>query len=186
MSELINDTVKAQWQELVSDAAQTCAYNLDEELESYLVFALIRFTQRADLTDSIVALEYMNATAERNHQNLGQLREVGDKCLLFSGLYPKIHRKRGVNVGYYVDIGRASYSQLGQLLHKGFSNLYQKLAEGFVFLTDILHAIREMNGEPVLDVSEKYDFWLKFDSQYSKRSLTDMYQVLPFKPRNNR
>ncbi len=186
MAELVTDSVKAQWQNLVSDAAINCDYNLDEEIESYLVFALIRFTQRPDLSDSVIALEYMQSVAESGHQQLNQLRDVGDKCLLFSGLYPQMYRKKMVDIGYYVNMGRASYGQLGQMLHKGFADLYQKLAEYFVAMTDILHAMRELNGLPVLDQAEKYDFWIKFDSAYSKKSLKEFYNVIPFRPRKSR
>lgn len=185
MAAMVNESVKAQWRDLVNDAASSCEYKLDEEIESYLVFALIRFTQRADLADSAIALEYMQSLSDSGHKQLSQLREVGDKCLLFSGLFPQIYRKKTVDIGYYVNMGRASYNQLGQMLHKGFSRLYMRLSEYFIFLTDILHAMREMNGIPVMNENEKYQFWLKFDSKYARQSLDSFYNVIPFRPRSS-
>jgi len=183
MAEIVAQSVKEHWQHLVCDAATSCAYDLDEEIESYLVFALIRFTERSDIASSVIALEYLQSGSETGHQQLNHLRDIGDKCLLFSGLFPQFSRSKAVDIGYYVNIGRSSYDQLGQLLHQGLARLYKKLAEYFVYLTDILHAMRELNGIPVLDQPEKYDFWLKFDSPYSKKSLKELYNVIPFRPK---
>lgn len=183
MGEMVNDSIKAQWRELVNEAATSCDYQLEEDIESYLVFALIRFTQRADLADSVIALEYLNSLSDSGQKQFNKLREVGDKCLLFSGLYPQVYRRKTVDIGYYVNMGRSSYSQLGHSLHKGFSRLYLKLSEYFVFLTDILHAMRELSGVPVMSENEKYQFWLKFDSDYARKSLNTFYNAIPFRPR---
>lgn len=185
MSEQVTNVIKSQWHALVCDASANCTKKLDEELESYLVFALIRFTQQPALSQTSIALEYLRTISEGSSSQVATLRELGDKCLLLSGLFPQISRRRSVNVGYYVNMGQASYSQLGQLLHKGFARLYLKLAQYFVCLTDVLHAMRELNGIPVMDVKEKYEFWNDYNSDYARKSLREIYGVLPMRAKND-
>ena len=183
MSKLITEgSVVEQWQSLVSDASANCEYQLDEELESYLVFALVRYTQKSALIDSFIALEYMEGLQEKGSQQYNQLRDVADKCLLFSGLFPRTIREKITDIGYYINIGRSSYSQLEILFQKKISGLYDKLSRYFILLTDVLHSMRELNGTPIMDETEKYQFWVDFDSEYAKKSLQDFYGVIPFNP----
>ncbi len=73
------------WCELIGDAQHRCAISLPEPLESYLVFLLIRFYTRVDWVGSILGLEFLNAAQTGG----SSWRDVGDKCLIFSGLFPK-------------------------------------------------------------------------------------------------
>ena len=43
---ILEPTVQAQWQSLVHEAQSACDRHLDETLESYLVFLLMRFADR--------------------------------------------------------------------------------------------------------------------------------------------
>ena len=56
MSRLILEpTSQAQWQTLVHEAQTACDRNLDETLESYLVFLLMRFADKPECTARIMA-----------------------------------------------------------------------------------------------------------------------------------
>jgi len=160
MSRLILEpTPQAQWQALVHEAQNACDRQLDESLESYLVFLLMRFADRPECTARIMAEDYLKSQALQGEQRAGQLREVGDHCLLFSGLFPQLAERRLVPVSYFVNIGRASYQQLSAGLDRGWSTVYKHLYEAFVVLVDILHAMRGLGGETVLTPLQAMDLW---------------------------
>ena len=107
MAELILEpTPQAQWQALVQEAQSACDRCLDETLESYLVFLLMRFASRPQCMARIMAEDYLNSQTLTGEQRAGMLREVGDHCLLFSGLFPQLAERRLVRVSYFVNIGQ--------------------------------------------------------------------------------
>ena len=166
MSRLILEpTPQAQWQALVHEAQTVCDRNLDESLESYLVFLLMRFADRPDCIARIMAEDYLKSQALQGEQRAGQLREVGDHCLLFSGLFPQLAERRLVPVSYFVNIGRASYQQLSAGLDRGWSTVYNHLYEAFVVLVDILHAMRGLGGMTALTPLQAMDFWQQTGSR---------------------
>jgi hypothetical protein len=160
MSRLILEpTPLAQWQALVHEAQTACHRQLDESLESYLVFLLMRFSDRPYCTARIMAEDFLKSQSLRGEQRAGQLREVGDHCLLFSGLFPQLAERRLVPVSYFVTLGRGSYQQLSAVLDRGWSSVYSHLSEAFVVLMDILHAMRGLGGETVLTPIQAMDLW---------------------------
>ncbi|HHJ19930.1 MAG TPA: hypothetical protein ENJ84_08960, partial [Gammaproteobacteria bacterium] len=77
----------AQWQKLLREAGEHSGVELDEELESYLVFMLMRYLKRPDMAQRVMALEFLEALQQDRRQREESLREVGDQCLLYSGLF---------------------------------------------------------------------------------------------------
>ena len=121
MSRLILEpTPQAQWQSLLHEAQSACHRHLDESLESYLVFLLMRFTDRPDSLARVMAEDYLRSQALSGEQRAEHLREVGDHCLLFSGLFPQQAERRLVRISYFVNIGRTSYQQLSDGLDRGW------------------------------------------------------------------
>jgi hypothetical protein len=160
MSRLILEpTQQAQWQSLVHEAQAACHRHLDESLESYLVFLLMRFADRPDCTARIMAEDYLKSQSLYGEQRAGQLREVGDHCLLFSGLFPQLAERRLVPVSYFVAIGQGAYQQLSTVLDRGWSSVYGHLSEAFVILMDILHSMRGLGGKTVLTPLQAMDLW---------------------------
>src|SRR6185437_11353883 len=95
MKLLINSTSLALWYDIIHDAEHTCAIALKEEIEAYLVFLMMRYTARPEIVKQIMAADFLYSInlprlAERE---LG-LQEVGDKCLIYSGLFPTVAEKR--------------------------------------------------------------------------------------------
>jgi hypothetical protein len=95
---------------------------------------------------------------------MDQLRNIGDQCLLLSGLYPKRAEKRLVRVSYYVDVGRSAYHHISDCMQQAVADLYRQLAEGFIQLMDVLQAIREFNA-PVLEPIQMLELWSDTGSQ---------------------
>jgi hypothetical protein len=169
---VLQPTDLAQWHALVAEAQQACDSNLDEPLESYLVFLLMRFADRPELARKIMALEFLRAQ-QTDSQQAGNLRDVGDQCLLFSGLFPQIAEKRMVRVSYFVNIGRSAYGQLSSLVDRQSERLFSNLAGGFVAIMDVLHAMRGLSGTPALQPLAAAELWADTGSHSAWNAITD-------------
>ena len=173
---LLEPTATAPWKKLLEDAEQHCHCQLNEDLESYLIFTLMRFTQDSHLASKALAPEYLNSAHLPNHAKQQQLRDVGDQCLLLSGLFPQQAEKRLVKVSYYVDLGRSAYIHLAELLRKAFARLYQQLSTHFVQMMDVLQNIRH---EPALLPLQAIEQWQDTGSQNSRLILKQYTSATP-------
>ena len=169
---VLQPTDLAQWHALVNEAQAACDCHLDEPIESYLVFLLMRFADRPEMARKIMALEFLRAQSPDARQ-LDSLRDVGDQCLLFSGLFPKIAEKRMVRVSYFVNLGRSAYDQLASLVDRQSERLFSNLAGGFVAAMDVLHAMRGLSGTPALEPLAAAELWEDTGSHSALRTLTD-------------
>ncbi len=169
---VLQPTDLAQWHALVAEAQQACDCNLEETLESYLVFLLMRFADRPELARKIMALEFLRAQ-QANSGQAGDLRDVGDQCLLFSGLFPQIAEKRMVRVSYFVNIGRSAYDQLSSLVDRQSDRLFSNLADGFVAIMDVLHAMRGLSGDPVLQPLAAAELWADTGSRSAWNTMAE-------------
>ena len=176
---ILEPTAVAQWQALLQEAQRSCARQLDETLESYLVFLLMRFMRQPHCTARVMAGDFLEAGRLQGGERVERLREVGDHCLLFSGFFPHLAERRLVRISYFVEIGRTSYLQLSDLLDQGWARVYGSLSEAFPLLMDILHAMRGLDGTPLLTPLQALELWQDTGSQRSYRQLGDEGRVLP-------
>lgn len=157
---ILESSSTAQWHQLVNEAEANCETVLNEEMESYLVFLLMRHTQKPHITSNIMATEYLQSLAAYGQLQQDKLRDVGDQCLIFSGLFPKIAEVRTVKVSYFVGIGVSAYHSLADTCKIQLCEFYHQLAEEFVHLMDVLHAIRSMNkSSEMLSTLAALDLW---------------------------
>jgi hypothetical protein len=176
----LEPTSTAQWRQLVSEAQDSAHYSLDEELESYLVFLLMRYAQQPRKLATIVALEYVESLLARGQARRERLRDVGDTCLLFSGLFPNLARRRRVQISYYVRIGQGAYSELSQTLAAAHADMFAHLSEKFVALMDVLHAMRRMGSkEPLLTPMEAFDLHTQTGSTCALTALRTVTSATP-------
>ncbi|MFO7603448.1 MAG: hypothetical protein R6X06_06500, partial [Gammaproteobacteria bacterium] len=130
----------AQWHRLVQDAEAEMGIHLDEDLESYLVFLLMRFTSRPEIAGSILALEFLEGQHRGGQLQQEQMRDVGDKCLLYAGFYPKRAEKRLVKISYYVSLGRSAYAHIVTNLHQALFRTFRvKAGVKKTFIPNIAH-----------------------------------------------
>ncbi len=176
---VLQPTDTAQWHALVADAQQICHHQLEEALESYLVFMLMRFTERADLLARAMALEFLDAQADSGAHQPDRLRDVGDKCLLFSGFFPRMAEKRMVRVSYFVRLGRSAYHQLAALVDRRSDCLYAQLADAFVPVMDVLQAMRGLSGEPALGPLAAAELWADTGSRAAYQALAGTTTATP-------
>src|SRR3569623_1475045 len=99
---VIKASTTEEWLTLIHEAQTEAACQLDEDMESYLVFLLKRYTKRLDIATSLLAHEYLHNMQLSGQLAQERLREVGDKCLLYSGLFPERVTRRSVDVSYVV------------------------------------------------------------------------------------
>lgn len=173
---ILENTEIAQWYNLIQQAEQEYGCQLDESMESYLAFTLMRFMKDQDLATQALALDYLRAHGLPRSMRLEQLRDVGDQCLLLSGLFPKRAEKRLVRVSYYVGLGRSAYHHLSEGAQQASAELYRQLAEAFVTLMDVLQVIRQFSSPALLPI-QTLELWSDTGSRHAFNSLAD--GVLP-------
>lgn len=172
---LLHPTPTAQWRAIVHEAQAAADRHLDEDLESYLVFLLMRFTDRPEMVKAVLALEFLSGLASLGTLRRERLRDVGDQCLIYSGLFPRQAERRCVNLGYFVGMGRSAYQELSDVMQYQHSELFAQLARAFVVLMDILQMIRELGqGRPSLDPLLAMESWSETGSRYALNVLQDV------------
>jgi hypothetical protein len=180
MPELIMEpTPAAQWQRLVQEAAQRLRLDLDENLECYLVLLMMRFTENPETGHRVMALDYLRGLRAPPRAQAVALRDVGDHCLLFSGLFSQRARRRRVSVGYFVDLGRSAYLQVAERQNSSLGDLFDALARGFVQLSDVLRAMRELGEAPGLSALEAMELWQTHGSTQARRVLEGLTEATP-------
>ncbi|MDP1604559.1 MAG: hypothetical protein Q8M03_14980 [Legionella sp.] len=139
---ILHPTETSQWHALVNEAQASTRLVLNESTESYLVFLLMRFSQGTKLIDSVLALDFLESMRTSRHRQVELLRDVGDKSLLFCGLFPGIAKRRHLNLNYFSDMGQAAYLSVGELHEPQLANLFFQLSDQFFTLQQILQAMR--------------------------------------------
>lgn len=136
----------AEWQTLVSEAEEITGWHIDESLESYLVFTLDHFTRSNKISSIVIAFDYLNSIKLQGRKSEESLRNIGDHCLLLSGLFPERALKKNVSLSYFVGIGKQAYNLIstGSYHHALDPKLFYALSENFIGLMDVLHHMRKL------------------------------------------
>lgn len=172
---VLHPTSTAQWQALVNEAQIAAACQLDENMESHLVFLLMRFTSCPDIATRMLAIDYLETMLRSGSDRHQQLRDVGDHCLLFSGLFAERAGSRQVSISYYINIGRSAYHQLSEDLSRGIAEVYAQASHYFVVLRDVLHAMRELDANnPHMAPLLAHELWHENGSGYARQSLQQL------------
>lgn len=165
---ITNPSSTTQWQSLVNEASKLCHLCLTEELESYLVFLLMRFINAPQITQKSMGTEFLTSMNRTGSLRSLALRDVGDQCLLYSGLFPGRARRRLVKVSYYVNLGKSAYKSLAFASKISDRDLFYTLSKNFVNLMDILQATREINNNTnTLDPLMAEELWHDTGSEHA-------------------
>ena len=164
------------WYEIVHDAEKSCSVTLQQEVESYLVFLLIRYLRRPELVSSVMATCFLDALQAPLVARNEMLRAIGDQCLLLSGLYPDVAKKRRVRIGYFVGLGRSAYVASSAVT----DDLYAQLGGLFVPLMDVLQSLRHSDSRfPDLLPMEAMELWSETGSRRALSILKQYTGALP-------
>ncbi len=139
---ILHPTDMSQWYALVNEAQAATRLVLHESTESYLVFLLMRFSQKTQWVESVIAMDFLESMHSGGKRQRELLREVGDKSLLLCGLFPGIAERRHVTLDYFSGMGRAAYLTAGELEERSLAELYFQLSEQFISMQSILQAMR--------------------------------------------
>lgn len=142
---VLHPTSTAQWHSLVCEAEKLAQVYLDEDLQSYLVFLLMRFLSKPDIASRVLALDYIQSLLSSGRQQQVRLRDVGDVCLLHAGFFPRRARRKRVSEHYFVELGSGAYQQLSEVTEQGGA-LYYRLFESFIPIRDLLRSMRALDG----------------------------------------
>ncbi|MGD9592818.1 MAG: hypothetical protein AB7V32_09890 [Candidatus Berkiella sp.] len=180
---ILHPTSTAQWHALLGEAQQASSIYLKEDLESYLVFLLMRFTGEPSVASSVVGLEFLRSYQQETLP-FYQLKDVGDKCLLLAGLFPGRAIKRRVKLSYFVKLGQMAYSTISQSLSSQ-EELFIKLCIEFPKLMDVLGAMRETSAATV-DLLQALELWHETGNQSALQRFSEATGSLPIIPDPNR
>lgn len=169
---ILHPTPTAQWQALVEEAETALSMNLSEELESYLVFLLMRFSKNPQILQSILATDFLLSLEQLRRERDQTLRDVGDKCLLFAGFFPGRARRCRVRISYFVKLGQMAYGSLSEMYPSLHAQLFERLRFHFVGLMDILQTIHELKNDKLfLDLFQAEELWSDTHSKHALKVL---------------
>lgn len=109
---ILQPTTTAQWYSLINEAQVNIDTFLSEDIESYLVFLLMRFTGKPEMTHKVLAIDFLQSHHQAGSTRSTSLQEVADHCLLLTGLFPERAYKRRVKPSYYISLGQTAFLEL--------------------------------------------------------------------------
>ena len=101
----------------------------------------MRFSKQQRLVESIIALDFLDSLNSAGLTQVEKLQAVGDKSLLFCGLFPGVAIKRRVNLDYFADIGQSAYYSAAAHNEHPYAHLFAKLSDQFLELQQVLQAL---------------------------------------------
>lgn len=164
---VLHPTSTAQWHSLVCEAEHFASIYLDEELQSYLVFLLMRFLSKPDIAAKILALDYIDSLLSTGQRKQDKLRDVGDVCLIHAGFFPRRARRKRVSEQYFVELGSGAYQQLSIVVESQIADLYYRLSQSFVPIRNLLSAMREL-GETGKSETPRYQLKTNPENRFTE------------------
>lgn len=170
----------AQWRTLLCQAEALSGFVLGERLELYLLRLLVRVASSSELALGLLELDKLTLP-QRRKPGIECLRDIGDQCLLFAGLYPDLAEQRQVRLSHFVSLGRTAYRQAHDLGSGDTKAQFAHLSSAFPSLLDLLNAMRELcDDSQRLTPLHAYDLWSDTGSPRALRfilSSTGRYPV---------
>jgi hypothetical protein len=174
---VLHTSPTAQWHALVSEAEAAARCELNEDTASYLVFMLMRFVTRPKSIKNCLALGYLHGLLQRGRLRRQNLRDVGDQCLLYAGLFPDHAHHSSLSMSYYVRLGRSAYHALSSDRE---DDIFNQLSHRFIDLMDVLLNMRELDdGRRSLDPLQAHELWLQTGSRHALRIIKESTGAIP-------
>jgi len=174
MKILTEATPMALWYEAVHQAQERSRIILKTEIESYLVFLLSRYLNQPEFIKDAVALKFLEAMKLQSSQRNLALQAVGDKCLLITGLFPRLAERKRLKLSYFINVGQVAY----EVVSDRNNDLFCKLSKHFVVMMDVLQSCREQADN--LLPAEAFALWEDTGSQRAYKMLQE-YHLTPIR-----
>jgi len=171
----VNGSLAEFFQDVVSSAIKNQGVDTSEPTECYLVSLLAEFT-KAPPDDQPLALKLAQAVHSPD-ERVRQLKDVGDQSLYVSGFFADSLQRKLVDVGYYIQIGGAAYSELARYFRGNphsvvFGQVYDELGAKFPLFVDVFAEVSEHSSiTSNLGLVQLYERWLRTGSEWIARRL---------------
>ncbi|OGT53925.1 MAG: hypothetical protein A3F17_02885 [Gammaproteobacteria bacterium RIFCSPHIGHO2_12_FULL_41_15] len=132
------------WYDLMQGAQEKGDFYLQENVESYIVFLLMRFTERPEIANVVLAEDYLLASQRTGVMHHEKMRDVADGCLLHAGFYPDRSIRKNVSVNYFLDMGRIAYRSLTVLPERIWTGPYHDLEDKIDDAARVLALVNQM------------------------------------------
>lgn len=138
------ETTMSMWYDLMQGAQAYGECYLNEPVESYVVFVLMRFTQRPELADVVLAEDYFRASQKEGSLQHEKMRDVADGCLLYAGFFPDRSTRKNVSEDYFLDLGRMAYRSLSSLPERIWTGPYRDMEQTIDDAAKVLSYINQI------------------------------------------
>ena len=128
----MKDAYVDAFRSVVIDTQAETGFELPESIEAYVVMLLAHNLDRPDfLPEDSFAQAYLKLRRPGDYA----AKDLGDACLLVTGVFPLYGIKHGLDRSYYQDIGISSYEIVSETLN---GELFSQLSTHFVFISDFI------------------------------------------------
>lgn len=151
--------------DLVKEVSDRSGFELDTELEAYVVFFLAEYVRKRGFPPE-KAFALTLANINKNNRRIPDSRYLAEDCLFLTSFCPTHARRHGLSLRYYTQMGASCYFDYANATRDDFFN---RLGSAFEFLRDFIE--QALNSTPV-----KLDelIWLaEQGSQPARRKLPD-------------
>lgn len=132
----LHSNTQAQWYHVLSDLQEETRVILPNEIEHYLMLMFMNTTHDISILDSFLSQDFLTTFAQP--YNCENWQDIGDKCLILSGLFPDWTRRRVRSEHFVSKLGKLCYSQ-ASLQHFGASQkLFEYLCENYDVIVEFL------------------------------------------------
>ena len=130
--------------EIVCETKETYGYNIPIELESYIVYLL---ASHLDKPDFMPQQSFAEAYLKLKRPYTQNAKQLGDTCLFITGVFPSYGADKGLDIRYYSNIGKSSYSMASECLN---IDLFEGLSTHFDILRSFIDTSINKRKSPQL------------------------------------
>lgn len=170
----------------VSRTAEELGNRCPADTQIYLAELLVRFSKaeslfirwEGQLETEPLAFILKRALESDEDGRIRSLKQLGDMALFTSGFFAERVERRGMDVDYYIDMGGMAYANVATLAaHRpqamGYRELYEKLAQHFADLVDVLWEVADRSRTRTTEgLLKLYRKWEETRSARLARKLT--------------
>ena len=129
----------AQWFQVLSDLQKETRVSLPAEIEHYLLMTLLYHTEQTSLLEACLSEHFFEALEGRFVP--AKWQEIGDKCLIISGIFPQWSQRRVRSEKFLHQMGKLGYRQASLQYFGAEKKIFSYLHEHFEPVTELLHQL---------------------------------------------
>ena len=140
----MKDEYTQAFTKIVQQTVVETGYSMPNDVETYIIALLSDHVEKPNfLPQTNFAEAYISLTDKSSYS----AKELGDTCLILSGVFPDYGSKFGLNESYYKDIGKTSYEQASRILNR---ELFYMLYLHFDFISKFINLTTSKSDAPII------------------------------------